>query len=201
MMEVGGHGSRRLMRRHSQTKRSKTYNWKRLMVFLLSRRPASVFEVANWFLLLRIDTDDGQALVDKSFSLRPDVKELLMAIGFFGRGHLFAVYAEFEFQFLEQAAHGVLAHRDSPSGALFSDLARRSPAPLHPRDGVCGSVVPHQFFDWGDDFWRFFSSGLRPPPVLRMWSISRSCSSSSRRPWATVSGSMPMNSAIRRSPP
>ena len=41
---------------------------------------ASVFEVANLFLLLRIDTDDGQALVDKSFSLRPDVKELLMAI-------------------------------------------------------------------------------------------------------------------------
>src|ERR1039457_1066488 len=156
MMEVGGHGSRRLMRRHSQTKRSKTYNWKRLMVFLLSRRPASVFEVANWFLLLRIDTDDGQALVDKSFSLRPDVKELLMAIGFFGRGHLFAVYAEFEFQFLEQAAHGVLAHRDSPSGALFSDLARRSPAPLHPREGVSGSVVPHQFFDLGDDFGCFF---------------------------------------------
>jgi hypothetical protein len=46
---------------------------------------ARVFEVANLFLLLRIDTDDGQALVDKSFSLLPDVKELLMAIGVFGR--------------------------------------------------------------------------------------------------------------------
>jgi hypothetical protein len=30
---------------------------------------AGVFEVANLFLLLRIDTDDGQALADKSFSL------------------------------------------------------------------------------------------------------------------------------------
>ena len=32
---------------------------------------AGVFEVANLFLLLRIDADDGQALVDKSFSLLP----------------------------------------------------------------------------------------------------------------------------------
>ena len=47
-------------------------------------------------------------------------------------------------------------------------------------------VVPHQFFDSGDDFGRFFPSGLRPPPALRIRSISRSCSSSSRRPLATV---------------
>jgi sugar lactone lactonase YvrE len=41
MMEVGGHGRRLSMRRHSQTSRSKTYNWKRLMVFLFSTRPVT----------------------------------------------------------------------------------------------------------------------------------------------------------------
>src|ERR1035437_6654955 len=130
-------------------------------------------------------------------ALLPDVKELLIEIGIFGGGDLYAVHAEFEFQLFEQAAHGVLADSDSQSGELFSDLARRSPAPLHSRDGVSGGVVPHQFFDSGDDFGRFFSSGLRPPPALRIRSISRSCSSSSRRPLATVWGAMPMNSEIR----
>src|ERR1035437_9736310 len=130
--------------------------------------------------------NDGQALVDKSFPLLPDVKELLIAIGVLGGGDLFAVHAEFELQLFQQAAHGVLAHGDSQSGEFFGNLACRSPAPLHPRDGVSGSVVTHQFFNSGDDFGRFFSSGLRPPPALRMRSISRSCSSSSRRPLATV---------------
>jgi len=52
---------------------------------------ARIFEVANEFLLLRVDTDDGQALADKSFSLLPDVKELLVAIRVLGGGDLFAV--------------------------------------------------------------------------------------------------------------
>ena len=158
---------------------------------------AGVFEVANEFLLLGIDTDDGQASVDKSLSLLTDVKELLVTHRVFGGRDLLAVYAKLEVHLFEQTPHGVLAHRDSPSGEFCGDLARRAPAPLHARDGVSGSIVTHQFFDSGDDFGRFFSSGLRPPPALRMRSSVRSCSRSSRRPLATVWGSMPMNSAIR----
>jgi hypothetical protein len=162
---------------------------------------AGIFEVANWFLLLRVDTDDGQSLAGKSFPLPPHVKELLIAIGVLGGGDLLAVHAELAVHVFEQAAHRVLAHGDAPSGEFYGDLARRAPTPLHPGNGVTGRVVPHQFFDAGDDFGRFFSARLRPPPALRMRSTARSCSRSSRRPLATVCGSRPMNSAIRRSPP
>ena len=147
---------------------------------------ADVFEVANWFPLLGIDTDDRQPLIGKSFSLLPDVKELLIAIGVLGGGDLLAVHAELEVHLLEQAAHRVLADIDSHSGELFSDVAGGSSAPLHPRDRISGRVVPHQLFDSGDDFGRFFSTALRPPPAWRMRSTARSCARSSRRPLATV---------------
>ena len=76
---------------------------------------AGVFEVANLFLLLRIDTDDGQALGGETLSLLPNIEELLIAFGMFGGGDLFAVHAQPEFQLFEQAAHRVLAHSDSQS--------------------------------------------------------------------------------------
>ena len=52
---------------------------------------AGVFEVADQFLFLGIDTDDGQSLSGKSFLLLADVKELLMAVRVLGGGDLFAV--------------------------------------------------------------------------------------------------------------
>ena len=158
---------------------------------------SGVFEIANQFLLLRIHTDDGQALGGELFPLPADVKELLIAVRAFGGGNLFAVHAKFEVHLFQQTAYGVLAHLDPQAGELFGDVARCSPAPLEPGNGVAGSIVPDQFFDSGDDFGCFFSTRLRPPPAWRMRSVPKSCSMSSRRPLATVWGSMPMNSAIR----
>ena len=74
-------------------------------------------------------------------------------------------------------------------------------SPSQTADGIASDLVLHKFFDRRDDFWRFFSTALRPAPAFRTRSTFTSCSSSSRRPRATVPTSSPRISAIWRSPP
>ena len=40
-------------------------------------------------------------------------------------------------------------------------------SPLQPGDGVSGGIVLQKNLDGIDYFGRFFSTGLRPPPILR----------------------------------
>src|SRR5580704_1400452 len=79
---------------------------------------SGVLEVANQFLLLGIDTEDGQALGGKSFLLLGDVEELWIAVRTPGGGDLFAVHSKPEIHLLQQAAYGVLADSDPHSGEL-----------------------------------------------------------------------------------
>ena len=156
---------------------------------------ATVLEVANQFLFLGVYTDNRLAPAGESFLLLADVEELPIAVRTLGGGDLFAVHAEFITHVLKRTANSVLAHDDSRSGEFLGDFGGRPAAPLESGDRVSSRIVPHQFFDPGDDFGRFFSTCLRPPPALRIRSASTSCSSSSRLPLATVCGSIPMNSA------
>ena len=149
-------------------------------------RGSWVLEVANQFLFLGIDTDDRQTLRGEAVLLFSDIEELLIAVGVLGGGNLFAVHAKPEIHLLQQTAYRVLACGDPQSGELPGDFARRPAGPLDARHGVADCIVLHQFFDAGDDFGRFFSTGLRPPPALRIRSTSKSRSMSSRRPLATV---------------
>ena len=55
-------------------------------------------------------------------------------------------------------------------GDLLGGLA----GPLQPGDGVSGCVMLQKNLDGIDYFGRFFSTGLRPPPVLRARSTSTS---------------------------
>ena len=84
---------------------------------------------------------------------------------------------------------------------FVGELGGRAACPLQAADRVAGRLVGHQGFDAGDDFRRFFSVGVRPPPARRTRSTSTSRPTSCRRPTATVDGSMPRRVAMRRSPP
>jgi hypothetical protein len=50
----------------------------------------------------------------------------------------------------------------------LGDILRRLAGPLQSGDRISGGIVLQQNLDGIDYFGRFFSTGVRPPPVLRV---------------------------------
>ena len=156
---------------------------------------ATVFEVADHLAFLTVDADDGKALALEARSQRADVLELLIAVGAGVGGDLLAVDVQRKMHLVEKASDRIGRDRDADLLEDVSDLLGRLAGPLQPGDGIAGGVVFQQNLDGIDYFGRFFSTGLRPAPVLRARSTSTSCANNCCRPRATVCGSRSRKSA------
>ena len=162
---------------------------------------AGIAECADELLLLGVDADDRRVVGGAPLTQFGDVVELVVAVRVRGAGTLLVVDAQRESHLLEKPGDGPRADVGPELAQLGGDLGGGAACPLQATDRVAGRLVVHQVLDVGDDFRRFFSAGGRPPPTRRTRSISTSRSTSCRRPAATVDGSMPSSSAMRRSPP
>jgi hypothetical protein len=148
--------------------------------------PAAVVEVAHQFPLPGIDADNGIALTAETPSQSGNVAKLLVACRAVPLADLFAVDAKREVQFVEQPGNGASADPDAQPMPLRGDPGRCLVRPSLTAHRIASRIVFQQFLDLRDHLGRFFSIGLRPPPVLRTRSHSTSCASSSFRPRATV---------------
>ena len=168
--------------------------------FLVPRHPG-ILKVAHQLLLLGVHTDDRHPLFFAALPMRSDMLELRVAVRAGARGNFLVIDLQGVFKLLEQSAHGLRAHINRQLLEFPRDLLRGFSSPLQLRHRIPRRFVRHQRFDLGDDFGRFFSTGLRPPPALRVRSSSTSWSHNCRRPRATVSSSSPSSRATLRSPP
>ena len=100
--------------------------------------------------------------------------ELLIAVGAGVGGDLLAVDVQREIHLVEKTSDRVGRDWNVDLLEKFRDLFRRLAGPLQPGDGISGRVVLQKNLDGLDYFGRFFSTGLRPPPVLRARSTSTS---------------------------
>src|ERR1700728_4217288 len=156
---------------------------------------AGLLKVADYLPLLRIHTDDGQALAFKAGTQRGDELKLLIAIGAGVAGNRFAIDTQGKVHLVQQASHGIGRNRNALLLKNPGNLLGGLPRPLHTGHGITSSVVFKNRFDGLDYFGSFFSSGFRPPPILRARSTSPSWFINSCRPRATVWGSRSSNSA------
>jgi hypothetical protein len=162
---------------------------------------AGVLEVADQFALLGVDADDRRLLLGEAAPLPGDIAELPIALGR-RLAEALAVGMEGVAERLEQAAHGIGRNADSQTPQESADLPQAQSGPHSPpAHRIAGRVRFQQGAERVQDFGRFFSTGVRPPPSCRTRSRSTLPSMSSRRPRATVAGSSPSSSAMRRSPP
>jgi hypothetical protein len=99
---------------------------------------------------------------------------LPIAVGGGIGGDLLAVDAQREIHLVQEA--GDCVGRDGNVDLLknVGDFLGRLAGPLQSRDGIAGCVVLQKNLDGIDYFGRVFSTGLRPPPVLRARSTSTS---------------------------
>ncbi len=100
--------------------------------------------------------------------------ELLIAVGTGVGGDLLAVDTQREIHLVQKTSDSLGRDRNVDLLKNLGDLLRRLAGPLQPGDGISGRVVLQKNLDGLDYFGRFFSTGLRPPPVLRARSTSTS---------------------------
>ena len=135
---------------------------------------SGVLEIADQFAFLAIDADDGKTLSLEASPQRADMLELLIAVGAGVGGDLLAVDAQREIHLVQKTSHRVGRDRNVDLLKNLGDLLGGLAGPLQPGDGVSGGVMLQKNLDGIDYFGRFFSTGLRPPPVLRARSTSTS---------------------------
>jgi hypothetical protein len=100
--------------------------------------------------------------------------ELLIAVGAGIGGDLLAVDVQREIHLVQKASDRIGRDRNADLVKNLGDLLGRLAGPLQPGDGISGRVVLQKNLDGLDYFGCFFSTGLRPPPVLRTRSTSTS---------------------------
>ena len=100
--------------------------------------------------------------------------ELLVAVGGRIGGDLLAVDAQREIHLVQKTGDCVGRDRNVDLLKNLGDLLGRLAGPLQSGDGISGCVVLQKNLDGLDYFGRFFSTGLRPPPVLRARSTATS---------------------------
>ena len=133
---------------------------------------SGVLEIADQFAFLAVHTDDGKTLPLETGSQRANMLELLIAVGAGVGGDLFSVHAQREIHLVQKTSDRIGRYRNVDLLKNLGDLLGRLAGPLQPGDGIAGGVVLQKNFDGLDYFGRFFSTGLRPPPVLRVRSTS-----------------------------
>ena len=135
---------------------------------------SAVLENADQFAFFAIGADEGKTLSLETSSQRADLVELLIAVGSGIGGDLLAVDAQREIHLIQETSHCVGRDRNVDLLKNLGDLLRRFAGPLQSGDGISCGVMLQKNLDSIDYFGRFFSTGLRPPPVLRARSTSTS---------------------------
>jgi hypothetical protein len=102
------------------------------------------------------------------------ILELLIAVGGGIGGDLLAIDAQREIHLVQETSYDVGRDRNVDLLKNLCDLLGGLAGPLQSRDGVSGCVMLQKNLDGIDYFRRLFSTGLRPPPVLRERSTSAS---------------------------
>ena len=164
---------------------------------------AGVLEVADEFLLLGVDADQGAVLGGATTLEGGDEFKLGVAVGRGDGGELLAVDAQGEAGGGEQAGDGAGGEGEAEGGEGAGELGGGAVSPVQVGARVSGGVVFEQSGEGSAQCRVFFSRAWRPPPGRRTCPRgSRTAwSSSSRRPRATVEGCRPVRTAARRSPP
>src|ERR1039458_10016321 len=135
---------------------------------------SGVLEIADQFAFLAIDADAGKALSFEASPQRADMLELLIAVGGGIGGDLLAIGAQREIHLVQKTSCGVGRDRNVDLLQNLCDLLGGLAGPLDRKSVVSGCVMLQKNLDSIDYFRRFFSTGLRPPPVLRVRSTSTS---------------------------
>src|SRR5262245_3556866 len=135
---------------------------------------SGVLEIADQFAFLAIDADDGKTLPLETGSQRANMLELLITVGTGVGGDLLPVHAQREIHLVQKTSHCIGRDRNVDLLENPGDLLSRLAGPLQPGDRISGGIVLQENLDGVDYFGSFFSTGLRPPPVLRTRSTSTS---------------------------
>ena len=93
--------------------------------------------------------------------------KLLIAVGTGVGGDLLAVDAQREIHLVQKTSDGIGRDRNVDLLKNLCDLLGGLTGPLQSGDRVSGRVMLQKNLDGIDYFGRFFSTSLRPPPVLR----------------------------------
>jgi hypothetical protein len=135
---------------------------------------SGVLEVADQLAFLAIDADDRKTLPLKASPQGANTLELLIAVGAGTGGDLLTIDTQREIHLVQKTSDRI--GRDGNVDLLknLCDVLRRLASPLQPSDGIPGRVVFQKNLDGRAYFGRFFSTGIRPPPVLRARSTSTS---------------------------
>jgi len=115
-----------------------------------------ISEMADEFVLLGIDANDGETAALESVAKVAEVAELMVAIGTMVGGKLLVIDAQRIAQVMEQAGDGVRAHPDPEVSERHGDLGGGSPRPLQAGDGIPGGIVFEQELDQGEEVGGFF---------------------------------------------
>src|ERR1035441_5844171 len=128
----------------------------------------------SWRTQAAATVDEGKTLSFEASPQRADMLELLIAVGGGIGGDLLAIDAQREIHLVQKTGNCVGRDRNVDLLKNLGDLLGGLAGPLQPGDGVSGCVMLQKNLDGLDYFRRFFSTGLRPPPVLRARSTSTS---------------------------
>jgi len=172
-------------------------NLDRMLVPSTSR----VMKQANQFPAFGIYTDYGQPLRCVVIDLPPNIAKLLVplqGIRGFSQSRLqsLKVYSKRKVHALQQLAHRVGRNSNTCALQLLGNFECGFSSPFASTDRVSSGFMFHNFCNRLYDLRRFFSTGLRPPPLARNRLVSQWPFSRSRRPRATVCGSMPKRLAM-----
>jgi len=133
-----------------------------------------VLESADQFAFFAVHANDGKTLSLEASPQGVDMLELLIAVRAGLGGDLLAVDAQREIHLVQKTSDCIGRDRNVDLLKNLGDLLGGLTGPLQPGDGISGRVMLQKNLDGLDYFGCFFSTRLRPPPVLRTRSTSTS---------------------------
>ncbi len=164
---------------------------------------SSVFEVANQFLFLRIDTDYGPTSLQESFLDSKNVAKLPITIRMWRSGKPFSIGLQGISQFHQQTTNCFLSQRIPPFCHQFTQSPQTQAHPLLLDHRIAACFLSQELRQRCFQRYTFFSTLGLPAPGRRMRSVSGFVTElfSSRRPFRIVRTLMPVINDNRRSPP
>ena len=97
-----------------------------------------------------------------------EIFELQIPIGTRTGGDLLLIDPQGIAHVMEQAGDGVGRDGNAEFGQLFRDGGGSAARPAYAGHGITSGIMFEQAMENSDYVWRFFSVGVRPPPVRRV---------------------------------
>ena len=134
---------------------------------------AGVAEASDQLFFLGVDADNRGVAVAAVAAQAVDELELVVAFGGGGGRDALVVHAQGVAQGAQEPGDGAWADRQLEDvGEVGGEVAGGATGPAQVGAGVAGGVVAEQNDELGGQCRVFFSSALRPPPGLRIRSVS-----------------------------